>query len=93
MKHIEYWESNDGNKFASKTACMEYEIQLLKKNNGILYYDCQGKETDNFDYAWTVILSKELSDEDYKKFQELYSWTVPNAVGRYTWNNEIEDWE
>ena len=93
MKHIEYWESKDGGRFESKSACMEHEIRLLEKNNGILYYDNNGNETSNFDSAWTVVLPKELTDEEYKELREWYSWTLPNAKGKYTWNEELEDWE
>lgn len=93
MKHIEYWESEDGSRFNSKAACMEYEIRLLEKNNEILYYDKDGNKVDDFDSAWVVVLSKELNDEDYKELWEWYGWMLPNAEGKYVWNEELEDWE
>ena len=93
MKHIEYWESKDGGRFESQSSCMEHEIRLLEKSNGILYYDNNGNETNDFDSAWTVVLPKELTDEEYKDLREWYSWTLPNAKGKYTWNEELEDWE
>lgn len=48
MKHIEYWESKDGKRFETQYSCMEYEVKLVEKENGILYYNFNGNEVIDF---------------------------------------------
>lgn len=90
MKHIEYWEAKDGKRFENRDDCEDYEVKLIE--NEITYYNHKGELTKDFNNAFTVVLSTELSKEDYLLLNEYYYWTIPNEPGKYVWDEKTEDW-
>ena len=48
MKHIEYYESNDGTKFNDKIDCIEYElINSYHNTKGLVIKDFEGNTINN----------------------------------------------
>lgn len=99
MKHIEYYESNDGTKFNDKIDCIEYElINSYHNTKGLVIKDFKGNTiNDIYDQmlsdAEIILIKDEQGLEILNLLAEYYRYEqLPYKIGCYWWGYREQRW-
>lgn len=94
MKHIEYYESDDGKIFDNEYDCAKYEMsKILDNTNSLIMIDFDGVriekvDSDSMKSVEIIIIKDELASSIVEEIGDYYGFEFPCQIGSYWWDND-----
>lgn len=98
MKHIEYFEANDGTRFEHELDCMEYELSndfqaldtlIIKTFDGCTLTELTERAINDTEI---VVINDEKASAMARQINLYYGFEIPTEIGGYWWDSDEQEW-